>query len=86
VVEEIAGIDGAAVELMEERRLRQIFEEERAEQEQKRARAEARAAARSLQPVRRSPRLANKAKAPLAGEALRRSARLAAKARCDYKV
>jgi hypothetical protein len=88
VIQDISGMNRPAVEALEEQRLRAI-EQERIEQQQRRqARSEARKAARALQPIRRSARLANKA--PPAENAdlptpLRRSARLANKVRCSYK-
>jgi hypothetical protein len=92
VIQDISGMDRPALESLEEQRLQSI-ERERIEQQQRRqARSEARKAARARPPIRRSARLASKARPQAAADAaapptlpLRRSARLANTARCSYK-
>jgi hypothetical protein len=87
-LESVTGVDRSVWRWREERRLQKAKQQklielvvEMEQQEQKRARKEERAAARALQPVRRSPRLATKVSTPRV--VVRRSARLAAKARCQ---
>jgi hypothetical protein len=86
-LETVTGVDRSVWRWREGRRLQKATQQkllelvvEMEQQEQKRARKEERAAARALQPVRRTPRLAKKDSTPIV--VVRRSARLAAKLRC----
>jgi hypothetical protein len=88
-IQDISGMDRPALEALEELRLEAIEQERIEHQQRRQTRPEARKAARALQPIRRSARLASKA--PPAADAdsptpLRRSPRLANKVRCSYKV
>jgi hypothetical protein len=87
-LETVTGVDRSVWRWREGRRLQKAKQQkllelvaEMEQQEQKRVRKEERMAARALQPVRRSPRLATKGSTPIV--VVRRSARLAAKARCQ---
>ena len=100
VLEEVTGVDRSVWAVREGRRLKEIGRQQRLDRmlelQRRQARREERMAALALQPVRRSARLANK-DPPAANDdpqvanklpsqpALRRSARLANKPRCNYK-